>query len=385
MEIYLDNAATTKMNDKVFEEMIPYLKDNYGNPSSAYKIGRDNKEIIENARKEVAEILNASPSEIYFTSGGSEADNMALKGIALGNVDKGKHIITSKIEHPAVLDTCKELEREGFEISYIGVNENGIVDLTELENKIRKDTILISIMLANNEIGTIQPIKKISKIAKKNNILFHTDSVQAVGNIKIDVQDMNIDALSLSAHKFYGPKGIGVLYLRDGIKFRKYLNGGHQERNRRAGTENVAGIVGLSKAMSLSYENLEENNKRIIELRNYFINEIKKNIKKIKINGDLENRLPGNINVSFEFVEADNILHELDKRGIYISTGSACTTGSIESSHVLRAIGLSDGMAHATIRISIGKYNTKEEIDYAIKCIVEIVNNLRKLTPLYFE
>ena len=385
MEIYLDNAATTKMNDKVFEEMIPYLKDNYGNPSSAYKIGRDNKEIIENARKEVAEILNASPSEIYFTSGGSEADNMALKGIALGNVDKGKHIITSKIEHPAVLDTCKELEREGFEISYIGVNENGIVDLTELENKIRKDTILISIMLANNEIGTIQPIKKISKIAKKNNILFHTDSVQAVGNIKIDVQDMNIDALSLSAHKFYGPKGIGVLYLRDGIKFRKYLNGGHQERNRRAGTENVAGIVGLSKAMSLSYENLEENNKRIIELRNYFINEIKKNIKKIKINGDLENRLPGNINVSFEFVEADNILHELDKRGIYISTGSACTTGSIESSHALRAIGLSDGMAHATIRISIGKYNTKEEIDYAIKCIVEIVNNLRKLSPLYFE
>lgn len=385
MEIYLDNAATTKMNDKVFEEMIPYLKDNYGNPSSAYKIGRDNKEIIENARKEVAEILNASPSEIYFTSGGSEADNMALKGIALGNVDKGKHIITSKIEHPAVLDTCKELEREGFEISYIGVNENGIVDLTELENKIRKDTILISIMLANNEIGTIQPIKKISKIAKKNNILFHTDSVQAVGNIKIDVQYMNIDALSLSAHKFYGPKGIGVLYLRDGIKFRKYLNGGHQERNRRAGTENVAGIVGLSKAMSLSYENLEENNKRIIELRNYFINEIKKNIKKIKINGDLENRLPGNINVSFEFVEADNILHELDKRGIYISTGSACTTGSIESSHVLRAIGLSDGMAHATIRISIGKYNTKEEIDYAIKCIVEIVNNLRKLSPLYFE
>lgn len=385
MEIYLDNAATTKMDDAVFKEMIPYLKDNYGNPSSAYKIGRDNKEIIENARKEVAEILNANPSEIYFTSGGSEADNMALKGIALENIDKGKHIITSKIEHPAVLDTCKELEREGFEISYIGVDENGIVDLTELENKIRKDTILISIMLANNEIGTIQPIKKISEIAKKNNILFHTDSVQAVGNIKIDVQDMNIDALSLSAHKFYGPKGMGVLYLKDGVRFRKYLNGGHQERNRRAGTENVAGIVGLSKAMSLSYENLEENNKRTIELRDYFINEIKKNIEKIKINGDLENRLPGNINVSFEFVEADNILYELDKRGIYISTGSACTTGSIESSHVLRAIGLSDAMAHATIRISIGKYNTREEIDHTIKCLIEIVDNLRRLSPLYFE
>ena len=385
MEIYLDNAATTTMDDTVFEEMIPYLKDNYGNPSSAYKIGRDNKEIIENARKEVAEMLNANPSEIYFTSGGSEADNMALKGIALGNIDKGKHIITSKIEHPAVLDTCKELEREGFEISYIGVDEKGIVDLTELEDKIRKDTILISIMLANNEIGTIQPIKKISEIAKKNDIIFHTDSVQAVGNIRIDVKEMNIDSLSLSAHKFYGPKGIGVLYLREEIKFRKYLNGGHQERNRRAGTENVAGIVGLAKAMSLSYKNLEENNKREIELREYFINEIKKNIEKIKINGDLENRLPGNINVSFKFVEADNILHELDKRGIYISTGSACTAGSIESSHVLKAIGVSDAMAHATIRISIGKDNTKEEIDYAIKCIVEIVNNLRKLSPLYFE
>lgn len=385
MEIYLDNAATTQMDDIVFEKMIPYLKDNFGNPSSAYKIGRDNKEIIENARKEVAEILNANPSEIYFTSGGSEADNMALKGIALANIEKGKHIITSKIEHPAVLDTCKELEREGFEISYIGVDENGIIDLTELENKVRKDTILISIMFANNEIGTIQPIKKISKIAKENDIVFHTDSVQAIGNIRIDVKEMNIDSLSLSAHKFYGPKGIGVLYLRDGIKFRKYLNGGHQERNKRAGTENVAGIVGLAKAMSLSYKNLEENNKQTIELRDYFIDEIKKNIEKIQINGDLEDRLPGNINVSFKFVEADNILYELDKRGIYIATGSACTTGSIESSHVLKAIGLSDVMAHSTIRISIGKYNTREEIDYTIKCLIEIVNNLRRLSPLYSE
>ncbi len=385
MEIYLDNAATTQMDDIVFEKMIPYLKDNFGNPSSAYKIGRDNKKVIENARKEVAEILNASPSEIYFTSGGSEADNMALKGIALANIDKGKHIITSKIEHPAVLDTCKELEREGFEISYIGVDENGIIDLTELENKVRKDTILISIMFANNEIGTIQPIKKISKIAKENDIAFHTDSVQAIGNIRIDVKEMNIDSLSLSAHKFYGPKGVGVLYLRDGIKFRKYLNGGHQERNKRAGTENVAGIVGLAKAMSLSYKNLEENNKQTIELRDYFIDEIKKNIEKIQINGDLEDRLPGNINVSFKFVEADNILYELDKRGIYIATGSACTTGSIESSHVLKAIGLSDVMAHSTIRISIGKYNTREEIDYTIKCLIEIVNNLRRLSPLYSE
>ena len=385
MDIYLDNAATTKLDDTVFEEMVPYLKDNYGNPSAAYRIGRYNRKIIEDARKTVAEILNTSPSEIYFTSGGSEADNMALKGIALGNIEKGKHIITSRIEHPAVLDTCKELEREGFEVSYIGVNENGIVDLTELENKIRKDTILISIMMANNEIGTIQPIKKISEIAKKKVILFHTDSVQAVGNIKIDVKEMNIDSLSLSAHKFYGPKGVGVLYLRDGIRFRKYLNGGHQERNRRAGTENVAGIVGLAKAMSLSYENLEENNKKEIELRDYFINEIKNNIENVKINGDLKHRLPGNINVSFEFVEADNILYELDKRGIYISTGSACTTGSIESSHVLKSIGLSDLISHSTIRISIGKYNTREDMDYTIKSLIDIVNNLRRLSPLYYK
>lgn len=383
MEIYLDNAATTKMDNRVFEEILPYLKEKYGNPSSAYKIGRDNREIIENARKEVALNLNANPSEIYFTSGGSESDNMALKGIALSNIDKGKHIITSKIEHPAVLDTCKELEREGFEISYIGVDENGIVDLEELKDTIRKDTILISIMFANNEIGTIQPIDKIGQIAKKYNILFHTDSVQAIGNLKIDVQNMNIDSLSLSAHKFYGPKGIGVLYLRDGVKFRKYLNGGHQERNRRAGTENVAGIVGLAKALTIAYENLEENNNRTIELRNYFINEIKKNIEGVKINGDLIKRLPGNISISFEFVEADNILHELDEKGIYISTGSACTTGTIESSHVLKSIGLSDAVAHSTIRISIGKYNSQEDMDYTIKCLIDVVDKLRKLSPLY--
>lgn len=385
MEIYLDNAATTQMDNKVFDEILPYLKGNYGNPSSAYKIGRDNKDTIEDARKEVALILNAKPSEIYFTSGGSESDNMALKGIALGNIDKGKHIITSKIEHTAVLDTCKELEREGFRVSYIDVNEQGIVNLEQLENEIRKDTILISIMYANNEIGTIQPIKKIGEIAKKYNILFHTDSVQAIGNIKIDVEEMNIDALSLSAHKFYGPKGSGALYLKDGIRFRKYLNGGHQEKNRRAGTENVAGIIGLAKAITLAYENLGEKNKRLLELRNYFIDKIEKNISNIKINGDLENILPGTISVSFDFIEADNILYELDKKGIYISTGSACTTGSIESSHVLKAIGLSDTKAHSTIRISLGKYNTKEEIDYTVSSLIEIVNKLRKISPLYNE
>ena len=383
VEVYLDNAATTKMDDRVLEEMLPYLKDNYGNPSSAYKIGRDNKEIIEKARKEVADMLNAKQSEIYFTSGGSEADNMALKGIALGNADIGKHIITSEIEHPAVLDTCKELEREGFEISYVKVDNSGIVNLEDLEKKIRKDTILISIMLANNEIGTIEPIDEISKIAKRHNILFHTDCVQAIGNIRINVKKMGIDSLSLSAHKFNGPKGIGVLYLKDKIKFRKYLNGGHQERNRRAGTENVAGIVGLARAMSIAYKNTEEKNDRISYLREYFIKEIEKNIEDAKVNGNIAHGLPGIISISFKGVEADNILQELDKKGIYISTGSACTTGSIESSHVLKAIGLSDTMAHSTIRISIGKYNNKEDIDYTVKYLVEIIHKLRSLSPLY--
>ena len=383
MEIYLDNAATTKMDNRVLEEMLPYLKDNYGNPSSAYKLGRYNKEKIQEARKEVARILNADLNDIYFTSCGSESDNMALKGIAYGNMDKGRHIITSKIEHPAILDTCKELEREGFEISYVGVNENGIIDIKEIENAIREDTILISIMYANNEIGTVQPIEEIGKIAAKYNVIFHTDSVQAVGNIEIDVKKLGIDALSLSAHKFYGPKGVGVLYLNSRVKFRKYLNGGHQENNRRAGTENVAGIIGLAKAMSLAYDNLQEKNNKIIELREYFINEIQKNIPRVRINGDRKYRLPGNISISFDCVEADNVLYELDKRKIYISTGSACTTGKIESSHVLKAIGLSDKTAHSTIRISIGKNNTKEEIDYTLKNLIEVINNLRKISPLF--
>ena len=374
MDIYLDNSATTKLDKEVLKEMLPYLQENYGNPSSAYRIGRENKAIIEDARKQVAKVLNANTEEIYFTSGGSESDNMALKGVAFANQDKGRHIITSKIEHPAVLDTCKELERHGFEITYINVDKNGIVDLKQLETSIREDTILISIMFANNEIGTIEPIKNIGRIAKQYNILFHTDSVQAIGNIKIDVKELGIDLLSLSAHKFYGPKGIGALYVRDGINFRKYLNGGHQERNKRAGTENVAGIVGLGKAITLAYNNFEDKNKYLYNLRTYLINEIKNNIEK---------RLQGNINISVNGVEADNILTELDKRGIFISTGSACTTGSIESSHVLKAIGLSDTKAHSSIRISLGKYNTKDELKHFSKELKEIIENLRKYSVLY--
>ena len=383
MDIYLDNSATTKLDKEVLKEMLPYLQENYGNPSSAYRIGRENKAIIEDARKQVAKVLNANTEEIYFTSGGSESDNMALKGVAFANQDKGRHIITSKIEHPAVLDTCKELERHGFEITYINVDKNGIVDLKQLETSIREDTILISIMFANNEIGTIEPIKNIGRIAKQYNILFHTDSVQAIGNIKIDVKELGIDLLSLSAHKFYGPKGIGALYVRDGINFRKYLNGGHQERNKRAGTENVAGIVGLGKAITLAYNNFEDKNKYLYNLRTYLINEIKNNIPDIRINGDIEKRLQGNINISVNGVEADNILTELDKRGIFISTGSACTTGSIESSQVLKAIGLSDTEAHSSIRISLGKYNTKDELKHFSKELKEIIENLRKYPVPY--
>lgn len=379
MEIYLDNAATTKMDNRVYEEMLPYLKEKYGNPSSTYKIGRDNKKIIENARKEVALNLNANPSEIYFTSGGSESDNMALKGIALSNIDKGKHIITSKIEHPAVLDTCKELEREGFEISYIGVDENGIVNLKELEDTIRKDTILISIMFANNEIGTIQPIDEIGQIAKKYNILFHTDSVQAIGNVKIDVQNMNIDSLSLSAHKFYGPKGIGILYLRDGVKFRKYLNGGHQERNKRAGTENVSAIVGMGKALELAYHSMEEHNSKIKELRDYYEQRVKEEIDNIKINGNIENRLPGNSNISFENADGEGILLNLDMQGVCASSGSACTSGSLNPSHVLLAIGVEQELAKNSLRISIGKYNTKEEVDYLVDNLKQIIDRMRKV------
>ena len=383
MDLYLDNSATTKLDKEVLKEMLPYLQENYGNPSSAYRIGRENKAIIEDARKQVAKVLNANTEEIYFTSGGSESDNMALKGVAFANQDKGRHIITSSIEHPAVLDTCKEFERHGFEITYINVDKNGFVDLKKLETSIREDTILISIMFANNEIGTIEPIKNIGRIARHYNVLFHTDSVQAIGNIKIDVKELGIDLLSLSAHKFYGPKGIGALYVRDGINFRKYLNGGHQERNKRAGTENVAGIVGLGKAITLAYNNFEDKNKYLYDLRTYLINEIKNNITDISINGDIEKRLPGNINISVRGVEADNILTELDKRGIFISTGSACTTGSIESSHVLKAIGLSDTEAHSSIRISLGKYNTKDELKHFSIELKKIIENLRKYSVLY--
>ena len=381
--IYLDNAATTKTDEEVVKAMLPYLSENYGNPSSIYKIGRENKKAIEDAREKIAKVLNCEPNEIYFTAGGSESDNTAIKGIAHSYKNKGNHIITSAIEHPAVLETCKQLEKEGFEISYIKVDENGIIRLDELEKAIKDTTILITIMFANNEIGTIQPIKEIGEIAKKHDICFHTDAVQAVGSLKIDVKELNIDSLSLSGHKFYGPKGIGALYIKKGIKFDKFINGGHQERNKRAGTENVPGIVGIGKAIELAYENLEEHNKKIKELRDYYVEQVKEKIPYIKINGDMEKRLPGNSNISFRFIEGEGLLLNLDLKGICASSGSACTSGSLDPSHVLLAIGLPHEIAHGSLRISIGKYNTKEEIDYVVENLVEIVNRLREMSPLW--
>ncbi len=381
--IYFDNAATTKLDDEVLKEMLPYLKDNYGNPSSIYKLGREARKAIEDSREKIAKVLNCKANEIYFTAGGSESDNTAIKGIAKANKKRGNHIITSKIEHPAVLETCKQLEKEGFEITYISVDEKGIVDLEELKKSIKPTTILITIMFANNEIGTIQPIEEIGKIAKGNNIYFHTDSVQAFGSIKIDVQKLNIDSLSLSGHKFYGPKGVGALYVKTGVPFEKFISGGHQERNKRAGTENVAGIVGIGKAIELAYENLDEYNKKIKELRDYYVKQVEEKIPYIKINGDMEKRLPGNSNISFRFIEGEGLLLNLDLKGICASSGSACTSGSLDPSHVLLAIGLPHEIAHGSLRVSIGKYNTKEEIDYLIENLMEIVTRLREMSPLW--
>ena len=360
--IYFDNAATAKLDDEVLKEMLPYLKDNYGNPSSIYKLGREARKAIEDSREKIAKVLNCKANEIYFTAGGSESDNTAIKGIAKANKKRGNHIITSKIEHPAVLETCKQLEKEGFEITYISVDEKGIVDLEELKKSIKPTTILITIMFANNEIGTIQPIEEIGKIAKGNNIYFHTDSVQAVGSIKIDVQKLNIDSLSLSGHKFYGPKGVGALYVKTGVPFEKFISGGHQERNKRAGTENVAGIVGIGKAIELAYENLDEYNKKIKELRDYYVKQV-------------EEKIP--------YIEGEGLLLNLDLKGICASSGSACTSGSLDPSHVLLAIGLPHEIAHGSLRVSIGKYNTKEEIDYLIENLMEIVTRLREMSPLW--
>lgn len=377
---YFDNAATTRTKDEVLKEMLPFFYENFGNSSSLYTIGRMSKKAMEEARKKVARLINCNSNEIYFTAGGSESDNTIIKGIAYSNSKKGKHIITSKIEHPAVLNSCKTLEKQGFEVTYVNVNKEGIVDIEELRNSIRDDTILITIMFANNEIGTIEPIETISKISKMYNIVFHTDAVQACGNVPIDVRKMGIDALSLSGHKLYAPKGVGALYVRNGVQFEKFIDGGHQEKDKRAGTENVAGIVGLGKACELAYYNLQAHIKHLEGLRNYFLEELNKRIKFVKLNGSLEKRLPGNCNCSFSYIDGQSLVLNLDSKGICTSSGSACSSGSGAPSHVLKAIGLSDDLAKGALRITFGEENTKEDVDYLLDNIEEIVSRLRNMS-----
>ena len=383
--IYFDHAATTAVDKEVLKEMLPYFNMEYGNPSSIYSVGRRAKKSIEEARKRVAVAINSEVKEIYFAGCGSECDNIALKGIAYANREKGNHIITTKIEHPAILNTCKTLGKEGFNITYLDVDENGLINLTDLKNNITNKTILISIMFANNEIGTIQPIEEIGKIAKEKNIIFHTDAVQAVGNVNIDVQKMNIDLLSMSAHKFYGPKGVGAIYIREGVRCNKLQDGGHQEKDRRAGTENVPGIVGLGKAIQIATNNLQEYNYNMKILRDYFENQVKKHIKYVKINGHRIKRLPGNSNISFEYIEGETLLLKLDEKGICVSTGSACSSGNDSPSHVLSAIGLSEKLAKGSLRVTFGRENTKEDVDFLVSSLIEIVYDLRKKSPEYLE
>ena len=370
---YFDHAATTPVREEVIKEMIPYFGVQYGNASVMYSLGRNARKAMNNARDKVANAINCDMNEIYFTSCGSESDNLAIKGFAYANRNKGNHIITSKIEHHAVLDSCKSLEKEGFKVTYLNVEENGVVDLQELVNSITPETILISIMFANNEIGTIEPIERIGEIAKKHNIVFHTDAVQAVGNLRIDVKALNIDMLSLSGHKFYAPKGVGALYVKEGIDFKKLQDGGEQENNKRAGTENVAEIVGLGKAIELIYNEFDSYNKKLTELRDYYISKVKENITGIKVNGDMSNRLPGNANISFKGITGSELLLKLDEAHICTSAGSACSTSNPGPSHVLTAIGLDKEYLNGTLRVSFGRDNTKENVDYLVDTIKKIV------------
>ena len=381
--IYLDNAATTKTSKEVVDAMLPYFTEDYGNPSSIYEIGQRSKEAITKAREQIAQVIGAKTEEIYFTAGGSESDNWALKAAFEAYSGKGNHIITTKIEHHAILHTCEYLEKQGARITYLDVDENGLVDLEELQKAICPETILISVMFANNEIGTIEPVKEIGMIAKEHGVLFHTDAVQAFGQVPIDVNEMNIDMLSSSAHKINGPKGIGFLYIRKGVKIRSFVHGGAQERKRRAGTENVPGIVGYGVAAKRAAESMEERTKKERELRDYLIERVLKEVPYVKLNGDPVKRLPNNMNFSFRFIEGESLLIMLDMKGIAGSSGSACTSGSLDPSHVLLAIGLPHEIAHGSLRLSLGEDITKEDLDYTLEQIKEIVGRLRELSPLY--
>lgn len=381
--IYMDYAATTYTKPEVLEEMIPYFTEFYGNPSSIYSLSRETKKAIDGARDRVAKAINCDRNEVYFTGGGSEADNWAIKGIAFAHKNKGNHIITTKVEHHAVLHACEYLEKHGFEVTYLPVDEEGRVRVEDFKNAITDKTILATIMFANNEIGTIQPIKEIGALCKENKIFFHTDAVQAVGHIPVDVKEMNIDLLSMAAHKFYGPKGVGALYIRKGIKIDNLVHGGAQERNRRAGTENIAGIVGLGKALELAIEHMEENNTRIKAIRDKLMNGLLQ-IPYTRLNGPKdENRLPGNVNVCFQFIEGESVLLMLDANGIAASSGSACTSGALDPSHVLLAIGLPHEIAHGSLRLTLGDASTEEEVDYVLEVVPKIVERLRDMSPLW--
>lgn len=381
--IYLDNAATTQVYPEVLKAMEPYFTEYYGNPSSIYSFAGESKKAVDGARQTIADFLHATPEEIYFTGGGSESDNWALKATAEAYKSKGKHIITSKIEHHAILHTCEYLEKQGFEVTYLDVDENGLVHPEEVEKAIRPDTILISVMFANNEIGTIEPIAEIGKIAKEHGVLFHTDAVQAFGHVPIDVDKMNIDMLSASGHKINGPKGIGLMYIRKGLKLGSFIHGGAQERHRRAGTHNVPGIVGFAKAVELASAHLEERMKYETELRDYYIHRVETEIPYAKLNGDRTSRLPNNTNFCFRFIEGESMLILLDQKGICASSGSACTSGSLDPSHVLLAIGLPHEIAHGSLRVTISEKTTKEEIDYTVDELKKIIERLRSMSPLY--
>ncbi len=381
--IYLDNAATTPVKEEVLNEMLPYFTKRYGNASSIYSIGRESKKAIEEAREKTARALGCEPREIYFTGSGTEADNWAVKGVAYAKREKGNHIITTAIEHHAVLHTCRYLEKHGFEVTYLPVDEYGLVSLEQLEDAITDKTILISIMFANNEVGTIQPIKEIGEIARRRGVLFHTDAVQAIGHVPIDVNDLNVDLLALSAHKFNGPKGIGALYIKKTVKLHNFLQGGAQERGKRAGTENVAGIVGLGKAIELANIDIIERNEKVRRLSEELIKRVMDKIPYTKLNGHPEKRLPGNVNFSFEFIEGESLLLMLDMKGIAASSGSACTSGSLDPSHVLLAIGLSHEIAHGSLRMSLDEDITESDIDYIMEVLPVIVERLREMSPLY--
>ena len=382
-KIYFDHAATTPLDKRVLDKMLPYFTEVFGNANSQHFFGRDSVKAVDTARDTIASLIDAKPSEIYFTSGGTEADNWALRGTAQALKDKGNHIILSPLEHAAMITTVKELEKQGFTYSFMKVDEYGVVDTEELKNQITDKTILVACMYANNEVGTIEPIKEIAKIAHERGVLCFTDAVQAAGAIKLSVKDLGVDMLSFSAHKFYGPKGIGALYIRNGLRIASIITGGHQERTKRGGTTNVPSIVGFAEAFKIANEELEENAKYVTMLRERFINGVTEKIKGVKLNGHRTQRLPANADFSFEYIEGESILFSLDLAGIAVSSGSACSSGSLEPSHVLLALGLPEELAHGSIRFSFGKHNTIEEVDYAITVLSETVERLRKMSPLY--